>query len=450
MTRTLDASDDPARAISELAEARTPWLYGVRHHSPACATALPSLLEALDPTAIALELPSDLGAWIEWLGHPDATAPLAVAAVSPRGDDLGFYPFADFSPELVAVRWARGHGVPVIAIDLPSAQRPPRAHGGAVLGIAERLHGGDDDSWEHLVEGPATLADPERVRRAALLYGWALRLDAARGDGVSQLDLAREAYMRAEIAKLVAAPGARVAAVIGSFHAAALLPRPSLWSPPAPWPGQEGKRAELVSSLIPYAFELLDARSGYPAGIRDPQWQQRLWATQRDGGDVATLVAACLVEITRPCARASPRERPRCIRRGGGRLVPRAPARARRAGAARADRGRADRAHPRRAARARPHRREGDGSRSRRTPARSPRARHAALGPRAPRRGARRGAGPPVLRRAGLGRSGGSPPRSAAAACSIAAATWRCAGYARAVCRTASKRSPRPRPGLRA
>ncbi|MEO7097638.1 MAG: DUF5682 family protein, partial [Polyangiales bacterium] len=178
-------------------------------------------------------------------------------------------------------------------------QRPPREAGGEVLGIAARLHGADDDSWEHLVEAPATLSDPERVRRAALLYGWALRLDAARGDGVSQMDLAREAHMRDAIAKLTAKKGARVAAVIGSFHAAALLPKPTLWMPPAPWPGQDAKRAELVSSLIPYAFELLDARSGYPAGIRDPQWQQRLWATQRDHGEVTTLVAACLVEITR-------------------------------------------------------------------------------------------------------------------------------------------------------
>src|SRR5262249_53478929 len=56
---------------------------------------------------------------------------------------------------------------------------------------------------------------------------------------------------------------------------------------------------ELVSSLIPYGFELLDERSGYPAGIRDPAWQQRLFQAQRDGGDVQGLVAACLVEITR-------------------------------------------------------------------------------------------------------------------------------------------------------
>lgn len=293
----IEETDDPARAIAELAGARTPWLYGVRHHSPACAVALPPLLEQLDPTALALELPADLGAWIEWLAHPDAHAPLAVAAVSERGDDLGFYPFADFSPELVAVRWAREHAVPVVAIDLPSAQRPPRGGGNDVLGIEQRLRGAADDSWERMVEAPATLAEPERVRRAALLYGWALRLDAARGPGgVSQLDLAREQHMREAIARLVARPGARVAAVVGSFHAAALVPAPALWQPPAEY---EVQTRPIVSSLIPYAFELLDARSGYPAGIRDPQWQQRLWETQRERADVGTLVAACLVEITR-------------------------------------------------------------------------------------------------------------------------------------------------------
>ncbi|MBA2539664.1 MAG: VWA domain-containing protein, partial [Deltaproteobacteria bacterium] len=349
------------------------------------------------------------------------------------GGDLGFYPFADFSPELVAIRWAREHGVPVVAIDLPSAERGGRDREGQSLGIHERLRGADEDSWEALVEGPGTLADPERVRRAALLYGWALRLDAVRGGGVSELDLAREAYMRSAIAKLLddpsygdwngeappkpaaspmakktikkktpgkivrragAAPeefepqgrrghreetdigplrplrlcgldpasgpradrgddrvrgakapakpstpkpktktkpddaakpkaskiksdevakpaepkassakrggssksGPRVAAIVGSFHAAALLPEPALWKRPRPG---SGERVELVSSLIPYGFELLDDRSGYPAGIRDPMWQQRLFQTQRDNGDVGGLVASCLVEITR-------------------------------------------------------------------------------------------------------------------------------------------------------
>lgn len=88
----------------------------------------------------------------------------------------------------------------------------------------------------------------------------------------------------------------RVAAIIGSFHAAALLPAPALWIVPA---ASSSATGEIVSSLIPYGFELLDERSGYPAGIRDPQWQQRLWKTQRDRGDIDALVSQCLVEITR-------------------------------------------------------------------------------------------------------------------------------------------------------
>ena len=303
MTRALHPKDDPVAAIEELASAKAPWLFGVRHHSPACSIALPALLAKYKPTALAIEMPTDLARWIEWLGHPDAEAPLAVAAVSEGGDDLGFYPFADFSPELVAIRWARAADIPVYAIDLPAAWRPPRDRNGEPLGIAARLRGADDDSWEHMVEAAGVAAEPERVRRAALLYGWALRIDEARGDGVSTLDLVREAFMRETLAGLTAKKGARIACVVGAFHAAALLPKPTLWS--APPPSELRKREGMVSSLIPYAFELLDSRSGYPAGIRDPMWQQRLWATQKSpdaagiAADVAGLVAACLVEITR-------------------------------------------------------------------------------------------------------------------------------------------------------
>lgn len=292
----LADTDDPRVALDELAGCTQPWIFGVRHHSPACATALAPLLETLKPTAIAVELPEDLGHWLPWLGHPEAEAPLAVAAVSATGDDLGFYPFADFSPELVAIRWARAHDVPLYAIDLPASRRGPRERGSDVLGIEARLHGADDDSWEHMVEAPATAQDAERVRRAALLYGWALRLDAARASGVSTLDLARETHMRRALERIGAGKKqARVAAVVGAFHAAALLPEPTLWREHQ----ARGETAELVSSLIPYGFELLDARSGYPAGIRDPAWHQRLWQTQRAGGEIGALVAQCLVEITR-------------------------------------------------------------------------------------------------------------------------------------------------------
>src|SRR6185503_12649543 len=132
------------------------------HHSPACAAALPPLLDELQPAVVAIELPADLAYWLDWLGSDAAKAPLALAAVDDDGSDLGFYPFADFSPELAAVRWARAHGVPVVAIDLPCAAK--RAAGadddhrqGAPRGITDRLvaHHQTTDSealWDQLVE----------------------------------------------------------------------------------------------------------------------------------------------------------------------------------------------------------------------------------------------------------------------------------------------------------
>ncbi|MFD0430161.1 DUF5682 family protein [Streptomyces zhihengii] len=51
-----------------------------------------------------------------------------VALLAHAVDDPGrsaFWPFAAFSPEWVAVRWALAHGVPVRFIDLPAAHSSP-------------------------------------------------------------------------------------------------------------------------------------------------------------------------------------------------------------------------------------------------------------------------------------------------------------------------------------
>ncbi|MFD5884218.1 DUF5682 family protein [Streptomyces yangpuensis] len=57
-----------------------------------------------------------------------------------------------------------------------------------------------------------------------------------------------------------------------------------------------GDRA--VTSLVPYSFDLLDSRSGYPAGIRDPLWQQ---AVLEAGGDPERLREAASVAVTGLC-----------------------------------------------------------------------------------------------------------------------------------------------------
>ncbi|MFD4693511.1 DUF5682 family protein [Streptomyces sp. NPDC058463] len=338
----------PESAVAALAATGPglPYLIGVRHHAPSLAAALPALLDAAAPDVLLVELPAEFQPWLGWLAHEETEAPVALAAVPVDGPGPGpagergpaFYPFADFSPELVALRWAARNGVPAVACDLPladrawaggrpdtpapvpgadSAPRPGEGHGLSDA-LRSRLTGRDgDDLWDRLVEALAPGSTPEALRRAALLTGWALRHEAEARDGVQGTDLVREACMRGHVAEALAS--GRPAVVVGAFHTPALLPSaagaaggpaPDVPVVPdasaaAPEPGADGHlsgasgTAACTVSLVPYTYPLLDSRSGYPAGIRDPEWQHTVLDA---AGDPAALHEALIRTAVRVCA----------------------------------------------------------------------------------------------------------------------------------------------------
>ncbi|MEV6731143.1 MULTISPECIES: DUF5682 family protein [unclassified Streptomyces] len=403
---SASAHADPRDAVGALAASRAPYLLGVRHHSPALAAVVPALLDASEAEVVCVELPADFQPWLEHLADPETKAPVALAGTG-RDGGLAFYPFADFSPELAAIRWARARGAEVRCCDLPLTDpgwtlrssdqdaSEDAAHGRRRL-FAEALTasgtGRDgDDLWDRAVEVLAPGCAPEAVRRAALGVGWALRQDGP----VPATDLAREAHMRSVI-NAAASGGRKVAALIGAFHAPALLvaePAPAgvasaptdadvragqgapatpsrtadadrasgmepaavVVAEPAPGPGNSAPAADeepvpgsgadasapetpapgggrgagsvtgpgsgsgtavrevaagpalvpgadagegAVTSFVPYSFDLLDSRSGYPAGIRDPLWQQ---AVLEAGGDPVRVRDAASVALTGIC-----------------------------------------------------------------------------------------------------------------------------------------------------
>ncbi|MGW3681375.1 vWA domain-containing protein [Streptomyces prasinus] len=338
------ATPDTAVAALAAAGPGLPFLIGVRHHAPSLAAALPALLDEAAPDVLLVELPAEFQPWLGWLAHEETEAPVALAAVPADGTGPGpanergpaFYPFADFSPELVALRWAARNGVPAVACDLPLADRawaggrpdtpapvpgadsapmPGEGHGLSAA-LRYRLTGRDgDDLWDRLVEALAPGSTPEALRRAALLTGWALRHEAEARGGVHGTDLAREACMRGHVAEALAS-GRRPAVVVGAFHTPALLPSaagadgaPAPDAPDAsaaaPEPGADGHvngaagTAACTVSLVPYTYPLLDSRSGYPAGIRDPEWQHTVLDA---AGDPAALHEALIRTAVRVCA----------------------------------------------------------------------------------------------------------------------------------------------------
>ncbi|MFE7435361.1 DUF5682 family protein [Streptomyces tendae] len=323
------------QAVAALTGPGAPFLIGVRHHAPSLAAAVPLLLDRAAPDVLLVELPAEMQEWLPWLGHEETRAPVALAAASrEEGAGTAFYPFADFSPELAAVRWAARQGVPVVACDLPLADRawregrrpvggptapaaptPPTGPGTPEpdrsrlsTALRARLTGRPgEDLWDRLVEAAAPGSGPESLRRAALLTGWALREEAVASGGVPALDLRREAWMRSRLAAATA-DGARAAMLVGAFHAPALVSRAAEterdgygdFTRPVGNPvGRPADRPDWVTSLIPYTYALLDERSGYPAGIRDPEWQHLV---VRAAGDPGALAEALTHTAVRVCA----------------------------------------------------------------------------------------------------------------------------------------------------
>jgi hypothetical protein len=99
-------------------------IYGVRHHGPGSARAVVQELENHPPDVLLVEGPPEADDLVRWVADPGLEPPVALlgyAADDPRR--AAFWPFAVFSPEWQAIRWAVEHGVPVRFFDLPFAFR---------------------------------------------------------------------------------------------------------------------------------------------------------------------------------------------------------------------------------------------------------------------------------------------------------------------------------------
>ena len=100
---------------------RQPFVFGIRHLSPAGAYYVREFLDRTDPGLVLIEGPCDFTDLIEDLGAEEVKPPVAVMAYTkelPIRTIL--YPFAEYSPEYQALLWAREHGCGCRFCDLPS------------------------------------------------------------------------------------------------------------------------------------------------------------------------------------------------------------------------------------------------------------------------------------------------------------------------------------------
>jgi chemotaxis protein histidine kinase CheA len=94
--------------------------FGIRHHGPGCARSLLRAFDALQPDCVLVEGPPDAEGVLAALLSEHMQPPVALLSYCPDEPQRAVYhPFAVFSPEWQALRWALLKQVPVSFIDLP-------------------------------------------------------------------------------------------------------------------------------------------------------------------------------------------------------------------------------------------------------------------------------------------------------------------------------------------
>ncbi|MFF5231140.1 DUF5682 family protein [Dactylosporangium sp. NPDC000521] len=318
-----------------------PLLLGVRHHGTGSARAVRRALAAFRPDVILIEGPPEADPLVPFAGDEDMRAPVALLAYPADNPDpklrASFWPFAEFSPEWQAIRWAVACDIPVRFIDLPAAIRlasgtpsAPTPADDAVrvdpIGALAEAAGYDDPErwWEDVVEhrrepgtppplpaidpGPSSTGDVQASSTDAAGALFVMAPEGAPGDGIDAEQLAaavapfeaiaeamavvrahapsppeaervdeerREAYMRQSLRAAVKEFD-RVAVVCGAWHVPALTgPLPSASSDAAVLKGLP--KVKVSMTWVPWTHNRLASWQGYGAGVRSPGWYHHLF-----------------------------------------------------------------------------------------------------------------------------------------------------------------------------
>lgn len=279
---------------------------GVRHHGPGSARSVIAALERIRPDVLLVEGPADADPLIPWVTDLDMHPPVALLGYAVgEPSQAVFWPFAVFSPEWQAIRWALDHEVPVRFCDLPSGavlaerkiptreggdaddsgapERPGPGTGGVrtdpVAALAEAA-GYDDPErwWEDLVEQRPMVGDSSRGPFPELTAAMA----AVREHAPSQpardalVEDRREAHMRRVLRAVFKDGAGRVAVVCGAWHAPALAgPLPPASRDAALLRGLPKTRSALT--WVPWSHSRLAQASGYGAGVPSPGWYHHLF-----------------------------------------------------------------------------------------------------------------------------------------------------------------------------
>ncbi|MFN8523377.1 MAG: DUF5682 family protein [Chloroflexota bacterium] len=266
--------------------------FGVRHHGPGSARGLLAAFREWQPDCVLIEGPPDAADVLHLAAHEGMQPPVAlIVHETDNATRAAYYPFATFSPEWQALRYALSRSVPVRFVDMPLKHRfaevesghPSLDHEGEAGGSPDpwgalaRAAGWDDgeDWWDVLVEQRRGV-DSAFEAVAELMATLRAEIEPE----PPLLTRQREAFMRLAVRAASKEGHDRIAVVCGAWHVPALIQ-----------PGPASADVALTRGLptvkttatwVPWTMDRLARASGYGAGADAPGWYAHLWEHPED------------------------------------------------------------------------------------------------------------------------------------------------------------------------
>jgi len=305
-------------------------IFGIRHHGPGSASSLRKALDHLKPDCILIEGPTDADSLIPMVSDRAMKPPVAILVYAADRPQLAsFYPFAEFSPEWQALKYAHGNQIDCRFIDFPQsrqlalstqqedeknsarnqpAERDPKPEAtentldsADPLNWLARAAGYDDGEewWDHAVEQRMAGIDVFGAIREAMT--------TIRAEFPNKMDEAelhrekmREAHMRKCIREALKAGYERIAVVCGAWHVPALCSDVKAKDDSDLLKGLP--RIKVTATWVPWTYDRLAFSSGYGAGVVSPGWYHHLWQYRYAGSGGCTprtLSINWLVRVSR-------------------------------------------------------------------------------------------------------------------------------------------------------
>lgn len=273
-------------------------IFGIRHHGPGSAKSLLKAFETWQPNCILIEGAPDADNLIRYVSNEGLKPPVAILIYNPKNlQQASYYPFAEFSPEWQAMKYALKRSIPVSFMDLPMSLHFSIDTDKIPVNSLFFNENTEGDIPQQIIKDPlnylaklAGYTDSERWWEATFeqkehteaIFDTILDMMKVLRQELNRVEssetLLREAYMRKILRKAIKDGFQRIAVVCGAWHAP-VLEEIHNFKEKADNDLLKGiKKITTESTWVPWSYSRLAVESGYGAGVVSPAWYDLLFS----------------------------------------------------------------------------------------------------------------------------------------------------------------------------